>query len=520
MKPSRILRLTLAILVLFVAIGAGVIVLRNANPTQRQAIIPTQAISAVLPTGTIQEPVSLPTIYQTNTPGPTLTPSKTPPSSPTPSNTPIPSLTPTRQPQVEPTLNAAIAVGTFLPNVPTPETPIPTAVPTFEIPADTTNILLLGSDTPIGTESRTDTILIVAINRDGPTASIVSLPRDLFVYIPGSVMDRINTALARGDEKDYEGGGINLLKQTILYNFGIPIHYYARVDFEGFKDVVDLMGGVEIAISCRLQDWRLKSPDLDINDEDNWEKFALEPGIHLMDGDLALWYARSRLSSSDFHRGRRQQQLLRAMLNQGVALDLIPQVPALWNTFQDKVDTDMDIGLILQLAALAPAIRENGVQHLYMSGKVESWIVPSSGAQVLLPIWTGDDKVQETLSRLFLPPALSRANRAPIFVELINTTDNPDLPLLAADNLASHGFVPIIGPDAPQAGAATQISYYAANFKGSYDWLISWIFNIFRSNIALVTEETDYPYDYKVILGNDYDPCVEELFAPQAFLNQ
>ena len=124
----------------------------------------------------------------------------------------------------------------------------------------------------------------------------------------------------------------------------------------------------------------------------------------------------------------------------------------------------------------------------------------------------------ETLQRLFLPPALSRANRAPIFVEIINATGNPDLPLLAADNLASHGFVPAIGPDSPQQ-AATQLSYYGANFKGSYDWLISWIFAKYRSSIELISEETDYPYDYRVVLGANYDPCRPELFAPQAFLN-
>ncbi|MCB9446202.1 MAG: LCP family protein, partial [Ardenticatenaceae bacterium] len=298
------------------------------------------------------------------------------------------------------------------------------------------------------------------------------------------------------------------------YNLGIPIHYYARVDFAAFQEIVDAIGGVDIAASCRLQDWRLKSPELDINDEDSWEQFALEPGIYHMDGDLALWYARSRRTTSDFDRGRRQQQILRAMLNQGLDLDLLPQVPTLWNTYKDRVETDIDIGLILQLAALAPKIRENGIQNLYLGGKVESWVVPSSGAQVLLPIWEGDDMMKETIARLFQPPALNRANRAPIYVEIINATDNPDMALLAADNLATHGFVPVISPDSPQKNAQTQISYYGANFKGSYDWLLSWIFNAYRSTIQLVTDEPDYPYDYRVVLGDNYNPCRPELYAP------
>jgi LCP family protein required for cell wall assembly len=403
---------------------------------------------------------------------------------------------------------------------PTPVTPIPSPVPTFEVPAETTNILLLGSDTPLGSDStRTDTMMVVAINRNGPTASIMSLPRDLYVYIPDWTMNRLNTALSHGNSRNYPGGGVGLLKQTILYNFGLPIHYYARVDFEGFKDAVDAMDGVDVSVSCRLQDWRLKSPDLDPNDEDNWEQFALEPGIHHMDGDLALWYARSRLTSNDFDRGRRQQQLLRSMLNQGVDLGLVSQIPTLWNVYKDTVETDMDTGRILQLASLAPAIRENGVQHLYLAGKTQSWMVPESGAYVHLPIWEGDGMMQETFLRLFRPPALNRAARPPIQVEIINATDNPDLAILAADNLAWHGFTPIIASPEPQENATTHLSYYRPNFKQAYEWMISWILGQRVSQIELVSDE-NYPYDYRVVLGQDYDPCRPELFAPQPFLNQ
>lgn len=237
-----------------------------------------------------------------------------------------------------------------------------------------------------------------------------------------------------------------------------------------------------------------------------------------MDGDLALWYARSRLSTNDFDRGRRQQQLLRAILNQGVDLGMLSQVPTLWNTFQNRVQTDMDIGRVLQLAALAPAIRQNGVQHLYLAGKTTPWSVPDANANVQLPIWEGPNMMQETFRRLFLAPTLSRATRPPIFVEVVNASDNPDLALLAADNLAWYGFVPVIAEPQPGAVAETQLSYYRPNFKESYEWLVSWILGKRVSDIALVADES-FQYDYRVILGNDYDPCRPQLFAPQAFIN-
>ena len=240
-------------------------------------------------------------------------------------------------------------------------------------------------------------------------------------------MNRLNTAMSLG--------GVNLLKQTILYNFGVPIHYFARVDFAGFEEVVDAVGGVELAVSCQFKDWRIKSPELDPEDEDNWYVHELEPGIHEMDGETALWYARSRLMSNDFDRGRRQQQLLRALLNQGIQLDLVSQAPVLWNSYKDTIETDMDIGRMLQIASLAPGIRENGIQNLYLLGKTEPWIVPESSAQVQLPVWEGPGKMQETFQRLFLPPALNKASRAPIVVEVINASGNDEMARLAAENI-------------------------------------------------------------------------------------
>ena len=449
-----------------------------------------------------------PTVSRTVKPPATATPPPT--AADLPTITLTPSATPTSARQFAPSLGIS-EPQPVREGVSTPATAIPTAVPKYDVPKGTTNVLLLGSDDPVGDGGvkRTDTMIVVSVNRDGSTASMVSLPRDLYVYIPGGTMNRLNSAITLG--------GVELLKQTILYNFGIPIHYYARVDFEGFEEIVDNIGGVELAVSCGFKDWRIKSPDLDPEDEDNWYVHELEPGVHEMDGETALWYARSRLMSNDFDRGRRQQQLLRALLNQGVDLGLMSQIPALWGTYKDTVDTDMDIGRMLQIAALAPDIRENGVQNLYLLGKTESWTVPETDAQVQLPVWEGPGKMSETLQRLFLPPALNKASRAPIVVEVVNATGNPDMAVLAAENLAWYGFIPVISDEDAKIEETTTLNYYAPNFKGSYDWLISWVFHLSKDKINLV-EEVDFPYDYQVILGEDYDPCLNQMAAPQAFL--
>ncbi len=464
-------------------------------------------------TATRLPPTNTPVPSHTNTPLPDKTASRitAPTDEATATSLASPTTTPTSLPQINHTL--AITPGNML----RPEGVAP-PVPTFAVPVGTTNILLLGSDLPLDEGvGRTDTIIIVAINREGPTASMLSLPRDLWVYIPGWQMNRINTALSRGSSASYPGGAVKQLTDTILYNFGVPIHYYAQVDFTGFKDAVDAIGGVEVAVSCHLRDWRLKSPELNPEVEENWEIFNLEPGIYDMDGDMALWYARSRRTTSDFDRGRRQQQVLRAMLNTGVDLNLLPQAPEFWSTYKDSVKTDLDIGRMLQLAALAPAIRENGIQHLYMVGEeLQPYVVPASGAQVQLPVW---DKAQDTFRRLFLPPALNQASRPPITVEIINSTDNPDLALLAADNLERYGFEPTIRNTAVEEQRLTTIEYHAQNLKGSFDWLFSWVVDKRKDDIELVTESGS-EYDYRLVLGTEYDPCRPELFAPQIFLGE
>lgn len=518
MNRNGLLRLALLIAALF--IGLTLAACSGSAPVAQVTPFPTataQPTTATTDTPT-PEPTESPSPAPSATPAATTDPDSTdtssgasdtprPTATPPATATPQPTSTPTSVPQFNPT-PALNITGSMREGVPTPPTAIPSPVPVFDLPEGTTNILLLGKDQNAdGSDARTDTMIIVSINREAQTASMISLPRDLYVYMPNRIMGRLNTAINLG--------GVELLEQTILYNFGIPIHYHAQVDFDGFKQIVDLLGGVTMAVSCPLQDWRLISPELDPTLEENWEQFKLEAGIHQMDGDLALWYARSRLTTNDFDRGRRQQQLLQAMLNQSVDLGLVAKAPELWSTFHDVVETNMDIGRILQLASMAPAVRDNGVQHLYLAGKMQAWTVPDTGAAVQLPIWEGEGMMYDTFRRLLLPPALNRADRAPITVEIINASQYPAQGLLAADNLAWYGFAPVMGETrAPQA--TSEMIYFGDNFKGSYDWLFAWVMGMPADNIQL--SDADSATNYRVIIGDDYNPCRPAFLAPQEAL--
>lgn len=392
----------------------------------------------------------------------------------------------------------------------------PTPVPVLETPRRVTNVLLLGLDSAEWGQGgfNTDSIMIASINRDTETATLLSLPRDLWVYVPESGMRRINTV-------GY--GGIWQLRETLLYNFGIPIHYHAEVSFEAFQDIVDTVGGVEVAVSCTLEDWILKERGLDVNDEDNWEWNVLEPGIYQLDGHTALWYARSRKTTSDLDRGRRQQQLIRAILASGISSGLIRQVPELWGIWQERVETDMDIGRMLQLAAVAPAVLENGVQSVFLRDEdvTSIYVVDTDGVErtALQANW---ETLEGTLQRLYLPPDLNQATREPITVEIINASGNADLALLAAENLRWHGFAPSIGQVPSETVETTTLTYFAPNFKGSFDWLIGWIFDLPPGGESdydiLLDPDTAAETNYRVVLGEDYDPCRPELSAPRSFL--
>lgn len=478
------------------------------------------ACQAARPTPTAAPPAPaggtpLAAVAATQTLMPTRPDTATPLPSHTPTSRPSPTATPTVVPSVTPTASAtARQFATLDASLPTPATAIPTPVPPFARPPEVTNILLLGNDVAWPQGGRTDSLIVVSINSQTKTASMLSLPRDLYVYIPGWKMDRINLALPHGHGSGYPGGGGALVKDTILYNFGIPIDYYARVGFDGFKQIVDTLGGVEIAVSCQLRDWRLISPELDPNVEENWEQFTLEPGVYEMDGDLALWYARSRRTSNDFERGRRQQQVLRAIFNNGLDRELLPRIPQLWDTYRETVETDLTLPVILQLAALAPDVRENGIQNLYLSyGAVRPWREPSTGSAMQLLQWA---EAAPVLGQLMQPPVLNRAGREPIVVAVVSEGNNI-MWRLAADNLAWHGFVPVRASGDGTTPNHTQVTYYGDNFKGSFDWLLAWVMDVDRAEIGLAPAGTgDPPSNYRVVLGYDYDPCRPELEAPRS----
>ncbi len=260
---------------------------------------------------------------------------------------------------------------------------IPRPAPEIPFGPDVVNILLLGSDQrPYEGGHRTDTIIIVSLDPGAQTVTMLSIPRDLYVYIPGWRIDRINVADVRG--------GPEMIKQTILYNFGIPIHRWARVNFYGFVTAVDLLGGIDVQITGYLSDNCQHTP------------LYYTPGtVRHMDGTFALCYVRQRETTGDLDRLRRAQEVMRAFFDRVVSLDGLSRVPELYSQFGSLVEMDVTVGDLLALIPLATTVSgdSGAIRQFAITGNmVTLWRVPSSGASVLLPV---QDAILALLNQAF-----------------------------------------------------------------------------------------------------------------------
>jgi LCP family protein required for cell wall assembly len=390
-------------------------------------------------------------------------------------------------------------------------TAVPTQVP--YVPREgrnLVNIMLLGGDDELSQDGygRTDTMIIVSINKDAGSVSMLSLPRDLFVYVPttSGMMERLNIVYDFGEVNGYTGGGIGLLRQTILYNFGINVHYYARVNFSGFKEIIDAVGGVGIAVDCAYEDYQLLEAELPDgvigDDEDGW---VLPVGYYQMNGAQALWYVRSRHNSSDFDRGRRQQQLLRALWHQGRAELSITNAPNLWNQMMEVVDTNVPFQEFVSLVPLALNLDLDRIQSYTLTRTYHTipW-QPPNGSYVQLPVY---DTVRPLLEDFYRPPPAARLAVAGSSIAVYNGTENANWDRVAAERLGWEGLAAYAAGSAEtQDHAETVLIDYTGQQRGSSAPQIAAALNISSENIRF-EPDPDRVADYAVILGSNYNSC-------------
>ncbi len=248
------------------------------------------------------------------------------------------------------------------------------------------NILLLGTDERPNEDGppRTDTMMVVTLDLEHGIAGMISLPRDLWVPIPGyDITTKINTAYVLGEKLGYPGGGAQLAKDTVSSFLGQPIHYYVKVNFHGFVRFVDLIGGVTVEVPKTIHDEQYPTEDY------GTEVFHLEAGLQQLDGATALKYVRTRNVDNDYARAERQQQVLQAILDKVLAADMIPtliaRAPELMATMRDSFDTDLPLPLAIQLANYIRTHPFQEIRRLVLDNRYGTESFTDDGAWVLLP---------------------------------------------------------------------------------------------------------------------------------------
>jgi LCP family protein required for cell wall assembly len=461
----------------------------------------------------------LPFLLITSAPNPSPTPTPFQPSfdtsaqssigTPTPGQIlPTETISPTAIPPIDPT--ATVDISQLFPTVAAP--PVgealavnPTALPPLT-DKETINFLLIGSDKRPGSSYRTDTLVIAIVWPKDGQVSLISIPRDLWIYIPTVGMQRINTAYQSGEITGYAGGGPGLLKDTIAYNMGIRIDHTAMVDFDGFRRIVDTLGGVEVPISCAFTDWRLIDPSYDPENENNWWLFTVGPGQVHMDGDLALWYARSRLRSNDFDRGRRQQEVLRTIFAKALQTDTLSKIPQLYNDFSSTIVTDLGLGDLLLMSPYAVNFTNANIRGYYIRPPyVSSWMTPG-GAAVLLP--SEAELNQMLIEATTLSPYA--VERKTIKVDVQNGTPFDTWDALAASRLNYAGYqTAISNADRRDYTSSVIIDFTPGQNPDQRQTIMSTL-NLYSASVISLPDANS-PVQYRVILGYDYEPC----FQPQ-----
>lgn len=275
---------------------------------------------------------------------------------------------------------------------------IPTAAPLPQLASnDRINVLVMGVDRRPGEpfSTRTDTMIVLSINPENNTASMLSIPRDLYVDIPGIGNQRINTALPYGAYSGGDAGGAELVRQTINHNLGISIDHYVLLDFQTVIGVIDTAGGVMIDVPYDINDPTY--PDMNYG----YDPLFVPQGRWLMSGDAALKYMRTRHADGDFNRSKRQQQVILAfrdaLLSDGLTGAAV-KVRSFYNEARDGIVTDMAITDMLSIANAASRVDIEHIRSAVLDSNYVHDHTTESGAYVLIP---HPDAISRLIQELF-----------------------------------------------------------------------------------------------------------------------
>ncbi|MEW5868787.1 MAG: LCP family protein [Chloroflexota bacterium] len=353
--------------------------------------------------------------------------------------------------------------------------------------------------------SRSDTMLLLTLDPLTKSAGMLSIPRDLWVAIPGFQHGKINTAYYLGDAYKLPGGGPALAVQTVEQLLGVPINYYAQIDFGAFVRFIDEIGGVKIDVPYKVK--------IDLPGAGLETKKVLKPGVQVLPGEWALAYARNRYTEGgDFDRAARQQQVVMAIRERLLSPDALPtlisKAPTLYNELASGVNTNLTLDEVIQLALLAQNVPDENIHQAIIGTDSVLFGKSPDGLDILIPI---PDKIHVMRDQVFtgasgLGPetpgdALARLQAENAKLAIFNGSHTPNLLERSVEYLRSLGANIQQSAEAGQSYTSTTIIDHTGN-PHTLKYLVD-LMKISPSKIY-VRFDPNSPVDIEVFLGDDW----------------
>ncbi len=307
---------------------------------------------------------------------------------------------------------------------------------------DRINILLMG----IGGAKHeggylTDTIMLVSYRPSTHEAVLISIPRDLYIKIPGNGWRRINYASAYGELHHYPGGGGALTAKTIEQTLGIQVDYWARIDFSGFQQLIDDLDGIDVYVDRSFSDTQYPTADFGV------QTISFQRGWEHMDGRRALQFARSRHGNngegSDFARSKRQQKILLAVKDKILSWGLLSRPDKLYKIYRDierHLQTNISFNNLSSLLPLVKKIDFHHLRHYVIDdspGGLLKPITTEDGAQVLVPKSGDLNELRDFVAHIF---DIQQFEQEKLKVVIVNGTAVDGLATYMSSVLSSWGL--------------------------------------------------------------------------------
>ena len=359
---------------------------------------------------------------------------------------------------------------------------------------DRVNVLLLGidkrDDEPIA-GTRSDTMMLASIDPVSKSAALISLPRDMWVNIPGCTYRQGCTGGQQRINVAHAVGGPELAVQTVSADFGVPIQHYARVDFRGFEQMVNAVGGVVIDVDWPVKDDEYPTPDY------GYMRIYFGPGPQLMDGAQALEYARSRHGMNDFARAGRQQKVILSVRNRVLQLDMLSKAPELVGIAQNAITTDLSPIEMLELGKLVSEVDRGRIANLVIDTNYVRPFVGDDGADLLDPNIPAIKRAIANAQRTAAHPEL-RAK-----VEVLNGSGTAGLGQKTANYLTAQGFNVVRFADAERSDYRSSLVQVLTNQdNGAAQALV----DMLKIPATAITDQPtpDANVDIRVVVGQDF----------------